>query len=597
VDVAAGTPVYTIGRYEIAGHLATGGMAEILLGRMVGLGGFERAVVIKRILPHLARDAHFRDMFLDEARLAARIRHPNVVQVYELMEEEGELFIVMEYLEGENLAGLMRRMSRRGEVLSPLLAAHLIAEAAAGLHAAHELTDMEGSSLGLVHRDVSPQNVFVCYDGTVKMLDFGVATAADKLSRTETGQLKGKFEYMSPEQCAGKDLDRRSDVFSLGTILWETSTGHRLFKFPNKLLVLKAILDTPIKPPSEVLAGYPKELEDVVVQALACRRAERYQTAEALQRALQRVARRMDLDTVPDQSLADLMVRLFRDRMDEKLEMLNRLRSGSQLTHLPAPEVDAAVELPTVGERPVRDPSVAFDTHAQTEVDGVSRIQPTPSARELGRDRRATWVVVGLSAAAMLGGGAWALASGMDGSPAPPLAQAPSAQRAPETAAPPRALEAAPTAAEQSSEARPRETIEGPDAPEVVTAEPIEGEAPPAEADSLPPTVVLRVDSSPAGVEVLLDGVARGTTPIDLHVLRGEELVEIELRKQGWLTEIIEATPDLDQRLRIHMSELEPAPDPRRRRRQLRRRRAVTSGDMAATAMTAGGDRRYHRFE
>ena len=171
-----------VGRYEVAGRLATGGMAEILLGRLVGPSGFERPLVIKRILPHLAEQQSFVSMFLDEARLAAQIRHPNVVSVSELGQEGDDLYLVMEYLEGENAAGLIRRSMVTGKNTDFALCAYIVAEACAGLHAAHELTDPDGNPLRLVHRDVSPQNIFVTYGGAVKVLDFGIAKAADRIT-------------------------------------------------------------------------------------------------------------------------------------------------------------------------------------------------------------------------------------------------------------------------------------------------------------------------------------------------------------------------------------------------------------------------------
>ncbi len=179
-------------------------------------------------------------MFVDEARIVAGIRHPNVVAVQELAHEGDELFLVMEYLEGESVGGVARRLVTRGESLRRSLAAFVIAEACAGLHAAHELVDDEGLPRDLVHRDVSPQNVFVTYSGQVKVLDFGVAKAANRNTQTEAGQVKGKFAYMSPEQCLGKPLDRRSDIFGLGIVLWELSTGRRLFKRGSEHLTFKA---------------------------------------------------------------------------------------------------------------------------------------------------------------------------------------------------------------------------------------------------------------------------------------------------------------------------------------------------------------------
>jgi serine/threonine-protein kinase len=334
-------------------------MAEILLGRLVGPAGFERPVVVKRILPHLAREASFVEMFLDEARLAATIRHPNVVQVHELIHDASELCIVMEYLEGESLFGLMRRLARHDSVLDPALSAHVVAQAAAGLHAAHQIADADGKHLGLVHRDVSPQNIFVGFDGTVKVLDFGIAVVRDRTVRTRTGQLRGKHEYMSPEQCASQPLDRRSDVFSLGVVLYELSTGHRLYKRGNELLVLRAITEEPVRPPSTVRANYPRDLERIVLLALARSRSDRYRSALEMRRDLLVLSQQLGGPALPDEALAQLMRDLFSDRIEEKRELLGRLRSGSSIISLPAAEADTGIELPTATE---------VDAGAPTEV-------------------------------------------------------------------------------------------------------------------------------------------------------------------------------------------------------------------------------------
>ena len=190
-------------------------MASVFLARLVGPANFENLVVIKRMLPHLAEDPRFREMFADEARTVARIRHPNVVRTFELVDERDELYLVMEYLEGETLQKLLRTLSLQKETLSVALACHVVAEAAAGLHAAHELQGEEGENLGVVHRDVSPHNLFVTFDGGVKVIDFGIAKSLDRANQTSTGEVKGKFAYMSPEQVAGQATSRRTDVFAI----------------------------------------------------------------------------------------------------------------------------------------------------------------------------------------------------------------------------------------------------------------------------------------------------------------------------------------------------------------------------------------------
>jgi len=346
---ALGALPQRLGRYEILGRLAAGGMAEILLGRVHGPHGFERPVAIKRILPHLVENRAFVDMFVDEARIAASVRHARVVQVHELAELDGEYFLVMEYIEGESLGGLMRRLWLAGEPLDRVLAAHIIAEACAGLHAAHELTDVGGSGREVIHRDVSPQNVMVTYAGEVKILDFGIAKAADS-ARTQGGQIKGKCEYMSPEQCCGEPLDRRSDIFSLGILLYELSVGKRLFKRHNEMLVFHAICHEPIPTPTEGDPTYPALLEAICDRALARDPHDRYPTMLDMRRDLMAALRRIGGGEQRDEEemLARVMTRRFADRIQDKRDMLHRVQTGSPLERIPAAEADILVELPEV---------------------------------------------------------------------------------------------------------------------------------------------------------------------------------------------------------------------------------------------------------
>lgn len=338
-----------VGRYEVVGQLATGGMAEILLARLVGPSGFERLVVLKRMLPHLGKVAAAREMFLDEARILAGIRHTNVVQVEELSADNGEPFLAMEYLDGENAAGLMRRIVAQRRRLPADLAAHIIAEACAGLHAAHELRAPDGTSRGLVHRDVSPQNLFITYDGAVKVLDFGIAKANDRVTRTETGQLKGKFQYMSPEQTKGEALDRRSDIFSLGVVLYELATGRSLFHRRTHLLTMKAICEEPITPPSRVATQVPKGLDPICVRSMKRAREDRYPTALAMRKELLPLSQLSGADE-PRERLAALMRELFPDRIAEKGEMVRQVRSGTSITAIPGGDVDELVTVPSVLE-------------------------------------------------------------------------------------------------------------------------------------------------------------------------------------------------------------------------------------------------------
>ena len=223
-------PSQRVERYELLAELAAGGMATVYLARLGGAGGFQRLYAIKRLHPHLAHEREFVEMFLDEARLAARIHHPNVVPILEVGQADSGYFLVMEYIEGETLARLLGRSASRGEKIPTRIGAKIVLDTLAGLEAAHDLRDDFGEPLNIVHRDVSPQNVMVGVDGTGRITDFGVARAATRLTTTRAGQLKGKLGYMAPEQALGDDVDLRADVFAMGVILWETLTGRRLFK-------------------------------------------------------------------------------------------------------------------------------------------------------------------------------------------------------------------------------------------------------------------------------------------------------------------------------------------------------------------------------
>ncbi|MBO6936708.1 MAG: serine/threonine protein kinase [Deltaproteobacteria bacterium] len=351
ISEAAKLERFQVGRYEVLALLATGGMAEVFLAKLIGARGFERAVVLKRVLPHLARQSHFRTMFLDEARVVAAIAHPNVVQVHELGEEGDDLFLVMEYVAGESLATVLKRVAGDGERLPAHVAAFIVAEAAAGLHAAHQLVGDDGMPLDVVHRDVSPHNIMVTYDGQVKVLDFGIAKSENASHNTESGVMKGKFAYMAPEQYQRDPVDRRTDVFALGTVLWESLVSRRLFARRNDVETLRAICEDSIPQPSEVGGEFPESLEAACMKALARPKDERFQTAEELQRALEASLREVAPDKFPQDDLREIMKRYFSSRQEEKREMLKKVRSGRDLTHVPNPDPATG---PTVAAKGLR---------------------------------------------------------------------------------------------------------------------------------------------------------------------------------------------------------------------------------------------------
>lgn len=472
-----------LGRYEIIGRLATGGMAEILLGRITGLGGFERPVVIKRILPHLADSSEFSAMFLDEARLVARIRHPNVIGVSELGHEAGELFLVMEYLEGESVAAILQRAVTAKRPLPTTLAVYIIAEAAAGLHAAHELTDTEGFPLDLVHRDISPQNLFVLYSGGVRILDFGIAKVADQSHRTTAGQLKGKFQYMAPEQCLHRPLDRRADLFSLGVVLFEVTTMRRLFKRENEFATFKAICEDAVPDPTALVPGYPPSLGLVVKKALERDPQQRYQTAAELRRDLLVVLREIDSGDEPAASVATYQQELFADRIAEKAEMLRRVGSGSDPTRLPKNEPHSDVDLPRATE--MTSALVPRPTLRDEETTVA-----TTSRRRVGRWVAAVLLAISAIATALLWRTTNATRTGPDAATAASVTTTPSSSESPSS----------------SSTFSSKRT-----------------------------SVRFELRSVPDGARVSVDGAVRGTTPLDFDEKASGARIPVRFERPGFV--------------------------------------------------------------
>jgi serine/threonine-protein kinase len=276
------------GKYLLLRQLAIGGMAEVYLARQSGPAGFEKECVIKRILPSLAADQQFVNMFLDEARIAARLSHPNIVQIFDLGSvSEGDYFLAMEHVHGVDLQQIEEAEAQRGGRMPLAIAVRIVSNVAEGLEHAHRATDSRGAALGLVHRDVTPSNVIVSFDGVAKILDFGIAKAVAKKGRTEVGVIKGKIPYMSPEQVQGEPLDARSDVFSLGTVLYELTTGHKPFDGEGPADLSLKILQTEPKPPGVWVEGFPPALADLVRTAMAKQRDYRWQSAREIHEALE----------------------------------------------------------------------------------------------------------------------------------------------------------------------------------------------------------------------------------------------------------------------------------------------------------------------
>jgi serine/threonine protein kinase len=319
-----------LGKYRLLARLAVGGMAEIHLASHTGPGGFEKLVVVKLLLPEMARDERFVAMFLDEARIAVRFSHQNVVQTIDAGSDRGRYFIVMEFLPGESLATTLEECRQRDIRLPPELASGIIAQAAGGLHHIHTSLNAAGRPLSVIHRDVSPDNIFVLEGGVAKIVDFGIAKAPIRTTETRTGIVKGKLGYMSPEQVRGASLDARSDVFSLGIVLWECLAGARLFARESDLMTLRAIAEEDAPSPAARNPDAPEALCRIALQALARNQAHRFASAEELRAALVDYIRssHAEADTI---AIGRFMQGLFESRFRTKSEMIEGTLSGDRV--------------------------------------------------------------------------------------------------------------------------------------------------------------------------------------------------------------------------------------------------------------------------
>ena len=326
------------GKYRLIAELGHGGMAEVFLAIASGPAGFNKLVVLKQIRDQLADDPEFLAMFLDEARLAARLNHPNVVQTNEVGEDGRRYFIAMEYLEGQPLNRVVQRLSKDGRLSLPMHVRILI-DALAGLHYAHELADFDGTPLQVVHRDATPHNIFVTYAGQVKVVDFGIAKALGSSAETRAGVLKGKISYMAPEQALGEKVDRRADVFAVGIMLWEALAGRRPFKGQNDVVILQKLVAGEIPSPGTVRDDIPELLEAICMKALAHDREERYATAEDMQRALEAALEKLG-ERPQLRAVGDLVTKTFADERQRIRGVIEAQMAGIRTTgELPTPEL------------------------------------------------------------------------------------------------------------------------------------------------------------------------------------------------------------------------------------------------------------------
>jgi eukaryotic-like serine/threonine-protein kinase len=312
-----------IGRYRVLGEIASGGMATVYLGRLEGPARFARLVAIKSLHAQYAKDPDFLSMFLDEARLASRVRHPNVAPILDVLSQRGELHLVMEYVEGEALSRLVRLLRQRAERVPLRVAVGVMTDVLDGLHAAHEATDDGGEALGIVHRDISPQNILVGIDGVSRIVDFGIAKAVGRMQTTRGDQLKGKIAYMPPEQLSRDPLDRRADVYAAGIVLWELLVGARLFYAEDEISTFKLASEAKVDAPSSRVPEIPAELDAIVLRALSRDPTQRFATARDMAMALERTRFAASAREVGDWLLA-----LAGPGLAERAKLLNAGESG-----------------------------------------------------------------------------------------------------------------------------------------------------------------------------------------------------------------------------------------------------------------------------
>ncbi|MFK8001405.1 MAG: protein kinase [Polyangiales bacterium] len=524
------------GRYELLGRIAVGGMAEIFLARerenIAGAG--HRHLVIKRVLSHVVDDPTFQDMFFDEARLAMRLQHPAIVHIYEFGEEAGSTYLAMEWVDGIALGKLIRRARDVGGIPAPVCV-KIAATVAEALHYAHRVRGDEGQPLGIVHRDVSPQNIMVSNEGNVKLLDFGIAKATDQLSRTSDGQVKGKFAYMAPEQCVGDPVDGRADVFALGVCLFESLTGKPLYHRKTQYETMRAVLEDPLPTLATRRPDLPEDLDAILQKALAKDAKDRFADAGQMQLALEQwLARHQEV----------VLATRIADHLGEVLG--SDIVRGPQVDSTPfGQSFKGSMPAAPIPSLPPSSITSRPPPPASVEELGSSALIELESAEE--KKKRPVWLwLVPLLLLLLVGGGgaAWLLVGNTEVAATPgavtpgaaiPGAELPSAV-VPGAETPGSSLVVPPAAQGEGTTgvtpgAEASDPSEGAVADTPPTAEtPTPGTEAPAATDA---TGLLRVDSRPSGARVSIDGEFRGETPLTLDGLPVGQL-RVEISRRGY---------------------------------------------------------------
>jgi serine/threonine-protein kinase len=427
-------------RYELVAELASGGMATVFLGRILGVGGFQRFVAIKRLHPHLASEQEFVEMFLDEARLAASIHHPNVVPILEVGTSDRGYYLVMEYIEGDTLARLLARAATSRQRIPIPIANRIVLDTLSGLHAAHELRDDNDRHLNLVHRDVSPQNILVGINGTARITDFGVARAATRLSSTRSGQLKGKLAYMAPEQARGGMIDRRADVFAVGTVLWEVLADKRLFKGEGEADTLNRVLFEPIPRLREIAPDVHPALETVAMKSLERDPQKRFASAAVFADELEKAARNIHaLASVRE--VAEYVQKVIGQEIAQQREVVRAWLAQSEPSRTELDDHDIIVGLPSGATSSVSSAAISIPPNLLAPSPAPDLLSEIIRARRKRKSK--AWGM--MFVIALVGAGAWAVSKRDDlsvaiwGEHAPPVPPAATDSTAVAAAAPPAA--------------------------------------------------------------------------------------------------------------------------------------------------------------
>lgn len=498
-----------VGRYSLIHRLGHGGMAAVYLGRATGRAGFEKLVAVKVIHPHLAAEPEFVEMFLDEARIAARLHHPHVVEIHDLGDADGVFFMVMEYVEGETLASLLRQLRKLGERLPLSAVLQVVADTCEGLAAAHDLTHVDGRPMHLVHRDVSPHNLLVSMDGRVKVVDFGIAKATGRRSSTRTGQLRGKLAYMSPEQASGETIDHRTDLFALGAVLWELLTNERLFTAETESETLARVMACEVSDIRERCKELPEGVAMLVDRALARDPADRFASAQDMLREVRAQLRGLDQDVDPREDLAAVMERLFSARVGYIRAAVrragesgpHRVRAANDVTPDDATKVGERPDRST-GSIPGRRPSGSMPLLAGP---GTNTHTLTASLASAPARHWSLWLLLPLLGAVV---GSAIVSRGI-GPTEPAVA----------------VEEAVPQPAPRPSLAPASEAAEG---TRTVAST----------------TVKWRFDTEPDGATIVLDGKPHPTlSPVTIEVPRSDEPIEVVISREGYLDRTLHPAP------------------------------------------------------